>query len=84
MRNDTKNKTHNNDFLQARQKNGQQNKKMELRNEIKPLTEKKVYKRVRTEEQRQQNRNWQLRKDRGRGEKKGTSMQGWEREKESG
>lgn len=35
---------------------------MELRNEIKPLTEKKVYKRVRTEEQRQQNRNWQLRK----------------------
>lgn len=57
MSNDRKNKTHNNDLLQARQKNGQQNKKMELRNEIKPLTKKKLYKRVRTEGQRQQNRN---------------------------
>lgn len=44
-------------FYRLDKKNGQQNKKMELRNEIKPLTEKKVYKRVRTEEQRQQNRN---------------------------
>lgn len=58
MSNDTKNKTHiTMTFYRLDKKNGQQNKKMELRNEIKPLTEKKVYKRVRTEEQRQQNRN---------------------------